>query len=58
MGQGIIVVEDTNNLYELVNVSKRDIKLVAPEIENLGTKSYFTNTIVNIVIEYLGRMGA
>lgn len=58
VGQGIIAVEDTNNLYELVNVSKRDIKLVAPEIENLGTKSYFTNTIVNIVIEYLGRMGA
>lgn len=56
LGQGIIAVEDTNNLYELVNVSKRNIKLIASEIENLGTKSYFTNTIVNIVIEYLGRM--
>ena len=57
LGQGIIAVEDTNNLYELVNVSKRNIKLIAPEIENLGTKSYSTNTIVNVVIEYLGRMG-
>lgn len=34
LGQGIIAVEDTNNLYELVNVSKRNIKLIASEIEN------------------------
>lgn len=53
--QGIIAVEDTNNLYELANVGKKDICLFSPDISDIGSQSYFTNSLITIVIEYLGR---
>ena len=53
--QGTIVVENTNNIYELVNLSKKDIYLFTPDIINIGSHSYFTNSLITIVIEYLGK---
>lgn len=54
-GQGIIAVDDTSKIYELVNLSKETIHLSSPDIKNIKSKSYFTNLLVNIVIEYLGK---
>ena len=53
--QGTIAVENTNNIYELVNLSKKDIYLFTPDIINIGSHSYFTNSLITIVIEYLGK---
>ena len=58
VGQGIISVNNTANLYELVNLSKRNIHLNSPDLINTISGSYFTNPLVTIVIEYLGRQGA
>ena len=54
-GQGIVVVDDVSKLYELVNLSKETIRLFAPDIKNISSKSYFTNPLVNIIIEFLGK---
>ena len=56
--KGIIAVENTDNLYELVNLSKQAIYLNSPDIKDLGTHSYFANSLVTITVEYLGRLGA
>ena len=53
--QGIIAVENNNNIYELVNLSPTSIYLNSPQLEKLSTTSYFANSLVTIVIEYLGR---
>lgn len=58
LAQGIIAVENTDNLYELVNLSKQEIYLNSPDNKNLGTHSYFANSLVTITIKYLGRLGA
>ncbi len=58
VGQGIISVVNTNELYTLDNLSKRDIYLKTPDLPNIGSTSYFSNPLVTIVIEYLGRQGA
>lgn len=54
-GQGIVAVNNTDNLYELVNISPQIIYLNSPDLKHIKSKSYFTNSLVNIVIEYLGR---
>ena len=54
-GQGVLAVDSTDNVYELVNLSPKEIYLSAPDIKNIKSKSYFTNEIVNVVIEYMGR---
>ena len=54
-GQGVISVDNINNVYEFVNLSPKEIYLFSPEINNIQSKSYFTNTIVNVVIEYMGK---
>ena len=56
--QGILSVNNTSNLYEVVNVSKTSICLDSPDLQNINTISYFVNPFVNIVIEYLGRQGS
>ena len=55
VAQGIITVTDIANAYELVNLSKRAIYLITPDINNINTRSYFINAPVNIMVEYLGR---
>ena len=56
--QGIIAVENIANAYELVNVGKNDIYLNTLTLDNIQSGSYFTNSLVTIIIEYLGRQGA
>lgn len=58
MGQGIIAVEDIANAYELVNLSPQTIFLNTPDLNYISSGSYFTNSLITIVIEYLGRQGA
>lgn len=55
---GIISVVDTAVTYELSNLSKYKIFLETPDLVNLSSKSYFSNPLVTIVIDYLGRQGA
>lgn len=55
IGHGIIAVENPKNEYEIVNLGKKSIKLTTPSLTNISSKSYFTNSLVTIVIEYLGR---
>ena len=51
---GIIVVTDTNALYELVNLGPSTIYLNTPSIKDIKSKSYFSNSLVTLVITYLG----
>lgn len=55
---GIISVVDTAVTYELSNLGKYKIFLETPDLVNLSSKSYFSNPLVTIVIDYLGRQGA
>ncbi len=55
VAQGVIAIENTTNTYELVNLAKKSIYLNSPILENTASTSYFTNSLVTIVIEYLGR---
>lgn len=55
IGHGIITVENTNNTYELDNLGKKTIYLTTPDIKNIASTSYFTNPLVTIIIEYLGK---
>ncbi len=58
VGQGIISVNDSTALYELVNLSNQNIYLDSPDLPNISSNSYFANSLLTIVIEYLGRQGA
>lgn len=58
LGQGIIAVADKDLLYELVNLGKYPIYLLTPDINNIASKSYFSNSLITMIIEYLGRQGA
>lgn len=51
---GIHVVLDTNIEYNLVNLSKQSIYLKTPDLKNINSNSYFVNSPVTIIIEYLG----
>lgn len=53
--QGILSVVDTNQDYELINTTTREIYLSTPKLEHTASKSYFTTLPVSIVVEYLGR---
>lgn len=55
VAQGIISVPNPNNKYELVNLSKETIYLNTPDIKNIASISYFSNPLVTMIIEYLGR---
>lgn len=52
MGQGIISVGDIANAYELVNLSSQTIFLNTPDLNCISSVSYFTNSLITIVIEY------
>lgn len=51
---GILVVLDTNVEYNLVNLSKQSIYLKTPDLKNINSNYYFVNSLVTIIIEYLG----
>lgn len=51
---GILVVLDTNVEYNLVNLSNHSIYLKTPDLKNINSNSYFVNSPVTIIIEYLG----
>ena len=53
--EGIIAIPDPSKLFEVVNLSKKEIYLHSPSLKNISSKSYFTNSLVSINIEYLGR---
>mgnify|MGYP004645661783 CR=1 FL=1 len=55
--QGIISIVDTTDEYELVNLTNHIIFLNSPDIKNINSKSYFANSFLTIIIEYLGRQG-
>lgn len=55
IGQGLISVTNTNNSYELANLSKKNINLDSPLLANVATTSYFSNSFITLVIDYLGR---
>jgi len=51
---GLLSVVDTTKVYELVNLSKRSIYLKTSKLENIHTDSYFVNSPVIVMIDYLG----
>ncbi len=51
----IISIVDTNEIYKLANLGKSTIFLETPSLTNIASKSYFVNSLVTILIEYLGR---
>lgn len=55
VANGILAVQDTSIPYELVNLGNSKIFLHTPDIRNLSTVSYFSNPLVTILIEYLGK---
>lgn len=55
VAQGIISVANINSSYELSNLSKQPIFLHSPDIKNINSISYFSNPLVTMVIEYLGK---
>lgn len=52
---GIMAIENPNNIYELVNLGQKDICLFTPDLLNIKSSSYFTNSLVTVIVEYLGR---
>lgn len=52
---GIMAIENPNNIYELVNLGKKDICLFTPDLLNIESSSYFTNSLITVIVEYLGR---
>ena len=54
-GQGIISVPYISTPFELVNLSPSTIHLTSPDMNYIKSSSYFTNPLVTITIEYLGR---
>lgn len=55
IGQGVIVVDNTDSVYSLMNVGKYTIYLNTPDILDINSHSYFTNSLLTIMVEYLGK---
>ena len=49
-GQGLLVVNDTTSLYELVNTQKRSIYINGADVTQTVSNSYFTVPMVSVVI--------
>ena len=47
---GIISVADTNITYEIVNLGKKTIYLFTPDLSNISSNSYFTNSLLTIIV--------
>lgn len=55
MAHGIISIESPNNVYALFNVGNYTIFLNTPDLNDINSNSYFTNSLITIIIEYLGK---
>ena len=55
VAQGIIAVTDISKQYELLNLSKQTIYLETPDIKNIASTSYFSNSLITVIIDYLGK---
>lgn len=55
MAHGIISIENPNNVYALFNVGNYNIFLNTPDLNDINSNSYFTNSLITIIIEYLGK---
>jgi hypothetical protein len=55
IAQGILAIDNKENTYYIENLGKKSIYLNSPDITNISSASYFTNSLVTISIEYLGR---
>lgn len=53
--QGILSVPDISKTYELSNLGKSSIYISTPDLKNIASTSYFSNPLITIVIDYLGR---
>ena len=51
---GLFIVTNTDEEFELYNFTKQSIFLISPNIQNINTESYFVNPLVKITIEYMG----
>ena len=51
---GILSIDNTEETYELSNISDSTLYLISPFINDLNTNSYFTNSTVTLLIQYLG----
>ncbi len=52
---GVIAVPDVSESYSLINLSNQQIYLSTPSIIDIKSNSYFSNSYVSMIIEYLGR---
>lgn len=52
---GVITVNNLDEQYEVVNLGNKDIYLNSPDLNNIKSDSYFTNSLVTIIIEYMSR---
>lgn len=50
---GILSINNINDTYELVNLGPKTIYLNTPDLNHIKSNSYFTNTLVNLIIEYI-----
>ena len=53
--EGMIAIVNPKDEYELTNLSNQTIYLYSPNLTDISSNSYFTNSLVTIFIEYLGR---
>lgn len=54
VGQGLFVIGSAGEKMELVNLSKSDLTLNTPLIDETTSDSYLVNPLVTITIQYLG----
>lgn len=55
VGHGVISIPNPNLLYEFTNLGKKSFYLNSPSLNDISSSSYFTNSLVTLVIDYLGR---
>lgn len=55
IAEGMLSVPDPKKEYEIINLGNQTIYLISPDLNNIKSKSYFTNSLLTIFIEYLGR---
>lgn len=58
VAEGIISIVNTEDAYEIVNLGNQTFYLNSPDLQDINSNSYFTNSLVTIFIEYLGRQEA
>lgn len=55
LAEGILSVDNTDNTYEVVNIGKQTLYLNTPDLKYINSNSYFTNSLLTINIEFLGK---